>query len=45
VRVNAVSISGRQATADLVVHGPLDPACCPTQRVVKALGLRVSGSQ
>ncbi len=37
VGVNNVSIANRQITLDLLVHGPNDPLCCPTQRVVKTL--------
>jgi hypothetical protein len=37
VGVNNVSIANRQITLDLLVHGPNDPLCCPTQRLVKTL--------
>jgi hypothetical protein len=37
VVVNNVSIANRKATLDLLVHGPTDPECCPTQRLVKTL--------
>ena len=41
VRVNSVTIANRQITVDMVVAGPNDPLCCPSQRVVKVLGIKV----
>jgi hypothetical protein len=41
VAVNRFTISNRQITVDMIAHGPNDPLCCPTQRVVKVLSIRI----
>jgi hypothetical protein len=40
VRVQALRIVGEQVIVELIVHGPRDPLCCPTQRVTRRFALK-----
>lgn len=40
VRVQALTIAGGQIRVDLIVQGPKDPLCCPTQKVVQTYQLQ-----
>ena len=40
VKVEALRLSGEQIAVELVVHGPSDPLCCPTQRVTRRFELK-----
>jgi hypothetical protein len=35
VDVEGLSIADREVTVQMQIHGPDDPACCPTQRVTR----------
>ncbi len=38
IKLNSIALSGDGTTAvDMTTHGPNDPLCCPTQRIVKNL--------
>lgn len=42
VRVQRLGVSGNGiVTLDMIAHGPGEPLCCPTQRVVKRFWLRI----
>ena len=40
VRVEALRLTGGQVIVELIVHGPRDPLCCPTQRVTRRFALK-----
>jgi heat shock protein HslJ len=40
VQVNSLSIEDGEIIVDMTTHGPDDPMCCPTQRVVQTYQLR-----
>jgi len=40
VKIGALSIAGGEIVVDMVTHGPDDPMCCPTQRVVQRYALQ-----
>jgi hypothetical protein len=39
VQVDSIAIEGEEIVLDTVIHGPEDPLCCPTQRVVQTYAL------
>mgnify|MGYP000616253813 CR=1 FL=1 len=41
VSVNRFIISNGRITVDMVTHGPNDPMCCPTQRIVRPVNIRI----
>jgi uncharacterized lipoprotein YbaY/LysM repeat protein len=41
VQINSIKIEGNEILIDMVTHGPDDPMCCPTQRVIKGFNLKV----
>ena len=34
VKINSLSIQAGKIVIDMVVHGPKDPACCPTVKKI-----------
>jgi hypothetical protein len=40
VQVDSIAIEGEEIILDTVIHGPEDPLCCPTKRVVQAYALQ-----
>ncbi len=40
IKLNSLSIENEQVVVDYIGPGPNDPACCPTQAVVKRFGLQ-----
>jgi len=40
VQINSLTIEGGQIVVDMVVQGPDDPMCCPTQQVVEVYELQ-----
>jgi len=40
VRIESLAIEGGQIVLEMITHGPDDPLCCPTQRVVQTYALR-----
>jgi heat shock protein HslJ len=42
VQINAISIDNGEIVLDMTIHGPEDPMCCPTQRVIQKYALQDS---
>jgi len=40
VKVEALRLTEGQVIVELIVHGPRDPLCCPTQRVTRRFELK-----
>jgi hypothetical protein len=40
VQINSLAIDSGQIVVDMIMHGPEDPMCCPTQHVVQAYELQ-----
>jgi hypothetical protein len=40
VKINSISIEDNRVAVDMVTHGPGDPLCCPTQRIVRTYTLQ-----
>lgn len=39
-QINSLAIESGQIVVDMVIHGPEDPMCCPTQHVLQAYALQ-----
>ena len=40
VQINSLAIESDEIIVDMVMHGPDDPMCCPTQQVVQTYALQ-----
>jgi heat shock protein HslJ len=40
VQINAIAIENSEVVLDLIIHGPEDPMCCPTQYVIQKFALQ-----
>ena len=40
VKVEALRLVAEQIVVELIIHGPRDPLCCPTQRVTRRFALK-----
>jgi hypothetical protein len=40
VKVEALRLTGGQVSVELIIHGPRDPLCCPTQPVTRRFALK-----
>ena len=42
VQINAISIENGEVVLEMIIHGPEDPMCCPTQHVIQKFELQDS---
>jgi uncharacterized lipoprotein YbaY len=40
VQIESLAVEGGQITLEMITHGPDDPMCCPTQKVIKTFTLQ-----